>query len=257
MRNGAALALLLCFRAFGQDASLEGVTVDSSTGRPLAGVHVRVFTLSVNHNAKAFGATSDSAGHFSISRIPPGSYFCMGERTGYLTMGKGGGLPFPPVLLKSGERLADFKLELTPRATVAGRVLDEYGDPLQSVQVQMTPVSPEAPVAALMAGGNAQTDDRGEFRLAAGPGKYRVRATVFQQPGRPIEIRTDGTSPAEYAPTEHPSSKWRPERRFTASRSGWDGGALPREGSRGRYWGFPTPAAGRTCIWSPAMSNRS
>jgi hypothetical protein len=71
--------------------------------------------------------------------------------------------------------------------------------------VQLTPVSPDAPVAVSLPGGAPQTDDRGEFRLAAGPGKYRVRATPFPQLGRSMEIRTDGTSPAEYVLTDYPA----------------------------------------------------
>lgn len=206
MRKGALLALLFCAGAFGQDTLLEGVTVDSSTGRPLAGVHVRVFTIDRNNVAKTHGAISDSAGHFSIAKIPPGSYFCLGERTGYLSLRKGGGnIPFTPVIVKSGERVTGFKLEMTPRATIAGRVLDEYGDPVQNVHVQITPVSPDAPVAFSMTLGSSQTDDRGEYRLPAAPGKYRVRANVSQM-GRTAEVRTDGTSAAEYVPTWYPDS---------------------------------------------------
>jgi hypothetical protein len=194
MRISAILALL-CACAFGQDTLLEGVTVDASTGRPLAGVHVRVLMFNANNNAKAFGAMSDSAGHFSIARIPPGGYFCIGERTGYLTLRKGGSsnVPFPSVTLKSGERVTDYRLELTPRATVSGRVLDEYGDPMQNAQVQISPVSSDAPVAFSMSGGSGQTDDRGEYRLPAGPGNACGSASF--RDGR-ARRRTDASPPS-------------------------------------------------------------
>jgi hypothetical protein len=207
MRKGAMLALLICAPAFAQETLVEGVTVDSSTGRPIAGVHVRVFTFNASMNAKTYGAMSDSAGRFSIAKIPAGSYFYIGERAGYLTLRKAGGgsVPFPALILKPGERLTDFKLQLTPRATISGRVLDEYGDPVQNVQVQMTPVSPDAPVAFSMTGSMAHTDDRGEYRMPAGPGKYRLMATVTRM-GNQAEVRTDGTSRADYAPTWYPDA---------------------------------------------------
>lgn len=205
MRKGATLALLLCAFAFGQETLVEGITVESSTGRPIPGVHVSVFIINASMTAKAYGAMSDAAGRFSIARIPPGSYFYLGEKPGYLTLGKGGAVPFPGFTLKAGERLTGFKLEMTPRATIAGRVLDEYGDPVQNAQVQITPVVPDAPVAFTTTGGSIATDDRGEFRLPAAPGRYRVQANVFRS-GRTAEIRTDGTSSAEYVPTWYPDS---------------------------------------------------
>ncbi len=56
-------------------------------------------------------------------------------------------------------------------------------------------------------GSDGQTDERGEFRLLAGPGRYYLLATKYGPgPHGPPEIRTDGTSEPIYASTYYPSA---------------------------------------------------
>ena len=205
MRFGACLLLLCgCLRA--QDPTLRGITVDSSTGRPLAGVHVHVFTLGVTGLPTSYGTVSDREGRFSIANIPPGGYFYLGEKTGYVALRKGGGVvTLPAMTIKAGEPLSGFRVEMTPRATVGGRVLDEFGDPVQNVQVAITAVSPDAPMAVSPTNSMVITDDRGEYRIPVAPGKYHVKATIFNT-GRNQEVRTDGSSAIAYVPTFYPSS---------------------------------------------------
>ena len=92
---------------------------------------------------------------------------------------------------------------MTARALIAGRVMDEYGDPVAGVSVQTEPVPPDRPHVNLFGSSNAATDDRGEFRLITAPGKYYLKAN---QEGRRVEIRTDGTSGAPFTTTYYPSA---------------------------------------------------
>ncbi len=97
---------------------------------------------------------------------------------------------------------------MTPRAILSGRVVDEAGDPVQSVRVQALPVTTESVPVVLTQVPNPATDDRGEFRIIGPAGKYYLQATVNSQGGgneRP-EVRSDGTSEAVYATTFYPSS---------------------------------------------------
>ena len=82
-----------------------------------------------------YGAISDASGHFSIANMPPGTYAVIGERAGYVYISA------PTIALKDGQRLTDFKLEMTPQTIISGRVVDEYGDPVEGVPVEALPVA--------------------------------------------------------------------------------------------------------------------
>src|SRR4051812_41872736 len=147
MSKRAILLLAASACLWAQSAAIDGTAVDASTGQPLAGVHVRVFTIGSAGTPTAYGAMTDNAGHFSIAGLRPGTYLCMGEKAGYLSVRTPSGpSPAPTITVKAGENLAALKVEMTPRATIGGRVVDEFGDPVQNASVQVTPVSKDAPV---------------------------------------------------------------------------------------------------------------
>jgi hypothetical protein len=151
---------------------------------------------------------SDGAGRFSVTGIPPGTYMLFTERTGFgHMMTLTGAIPLPSIMLRPGERITDYRLEMTPRAVIAGRVLDEYGDPVPNVKVEAAPINPVNPRAASLNAVNpvASTNSRGEFRISGGPGKFYIKAT----PGgsnQAQEIRTDSSSDAAYGPIWFPSA---------------------------------------------------
>jgi hypothetical protein len=177
--------------------------VDLATGKPLAGVQVRVFSIPGGTESRAYGALSDREGRFSIGRMQAGTYACLGEKPGYIAMRKNSSA-VPNVIVKAGEHKTDLKVELTLRSTISGRVFDEYGDPIQNISVQVKPVSVDAPAALLLTGESTSTDDRGEYRLLVGPGRFRVQATFHGMTRS--EIRTDGTAPSAYSPTFYPGT---------------------------------------------------
>jgi hypothetical protein len=176
-----ALLLLCCAGLGAQTAGFGGIAVNSVTDQPLSEVHLKLFTLSVGGGiVDAYGAMSDRDGRFSATGIPPGTYVLFTERTGFVhMMAAAGAIPLPSITLKAGERITDYKLEMTPRAVIAGRVVDEYGDPVPNVSIEAAPVKPDGPRAASVNGGNqaVSTNNRGEFRISGGPGKFYIKAT--------------------------------------------------------------------------------
>lgn len=205
------LALLgFLFRATlaAQPASIAGVVVNHITGRPLAGVHLHFLTGDFGNGGldQVYGAISDPAGHFSVTSLKPGIYVVISERAGFV-QSPSARLPVSFVPLKPGQQLTDYKVEMTPRAVISGRVVDEYGDPVQNIAVILEPLSPSSQMESFSGRNNANTDDLGEFRLVTAPGRYHIRTNQFdleQESGS--EIRTDGTSAAPYAPTYYPSA---------------------------------------------------
>ena len=193
--------------AYAQQASIEGIAVNASSGQPLAGVHVRLMSGFFDGVKDVYGAISDKAGHFSISALVPGTYFLMPEFAGFVyAPPKPEESPFPALQIKAGQKLEGYKLQLTPDAIIAGRVVDEYGDPAANVLVEVLPASYNDRTINMFGSRNVNTSDRGEFRIATAPGKYHLKATLFGGSNEPAEIRTDGTSEALYGPTYYPNS---------------------------------------------------
>lgn len=149
-----------------------------------------------------YGAMSNSAGHFSITRIPPRDYSIMLERRGFVlaTGIKKGVVGNGVVNLKPGEQNRDLVLEMVPRSIISGRVLDEYGEPLMGATVEVLPLMFE-PVVRFSP--QVLTNDRGEFRIGVAPGKYRIKAGPSNS-GEPSEVRRDEAEGGQYSGTYYP-----------------------------------------------------
>jgi hypothetical protein len=190
-----------------QPAGIDGVVVNHATGQPLSGVHVSLMTGDFGSGGIAYGAISDKAGHFSVSGMNPGLYVVILERTGFVQAQSSSLMPFFSVALKPGQNITGHKLEMNPRAMILGRVVDEYGDPVAGVDVQVQPVSPDRESGSLFAPWGNSTDDRGEFRILTAPGKYYLQASPdrFGTAESP-EIRSDGSNSAPYLNTYYPGA---------------------------------------------------
>lgn len=128
--------------------------------------------------------------------------FC--ERTGYLYL-QDANATIRSITLKPGQAVKDHRIEMTPRAILAGRVVDENGDPVQGAVLETVAAPPSVQTVLLFAMGQSATDDRGEFRLVAALGKYYLKASPPGELGGGIERRNDGSRTAAYATTFYPS----------------------------------------------------
>ena len=184
-----------------QQAAIEGTAIDTVTHQPMAGVHITLRPMGTNgrpsEDAVAYGAISRKDGHFSVSGIAPAVYFLEAEHNGYaLLPGKSA-----TISLKPGEQQAELTIAMSPHAVIVGRVLDEYGDPVENIRVMATP-APESSTALVQ---GDPTDERGLFRLPVAPGKYYVSAD-FTNFHTTREIRNDGRDASAYASTYYPSA---------------------------------------------------
>lgn len=180
----------------GAMVTVGGTVLDSLTGKPLDAVHVMLtFYASEGQPSVVYAAMTNARGRFSIPDIPPGDYSVLPEKRGFIFVPdkNKNAMRFDGVRLqlKAREHPYDLVLQMVARAIIAGRVLDEHGDPLINASVTAMSVNRESGVSV-------QTNGRGEFRLSVPPGKYHVEATKWSD--------SDTTSESGYVHTYYPGA---------------------------------------------------
>jgi protocatechuate 3,4-dioxygenase beta subunit len=175
MRKVMFLLGLICCGVAAQDAAFEGTAVNSVTGKPVSGVHVRLYSTTAYGIERAWASMSDKRGHFSINPIPAGRYGMTVSQAGFDWVGPNGSNPNDNVWLQTGQKINDFKLIMAPEAVIRGRVLDDAGVPVEGVKMALQPASRDAFLVSYADADNF-TNERGEFRIAAAPGKFYVVA---------------------------------------------------------------------------------
>lgn len=135
--------------------SLGGIVVNSSTREPVrrAVVYARRIDASFNRTPSGAGvanpaqrglgasATTDAAGRFAFAGLEPGRYHISAERSGFNTSyygARGRGRAAIPLELERGNDIHDLILPIAPQAVIAGRVVDEEGEPVAGLQVQIS-----------------------------------------------------------------------------------------------------------------------
>ena len=99
---------------------------------------------------------ADSAGVFEFLDVTAGTYRLGGSKAGYFPV-SGREPTAPSVDLAEDEKRDDVEITLTRWGTLAGRILDEYGDPMQGVSIQLLHVRYEAGRRRLVSAGETTT----------------------------------------------------------------------------------------------------
>ena len=196
--------------------SLEGTVVNAVTGEPLKKAHLLLRPFG-QQNGVPYGTLTDAAGHFLIDGVDPNRYNFSASRNGFVTQiysPQGGPNRMVVLALSNGQTMKDIVFKLTPQGVIAGRILDEDGDPLSNVAVQCMVYGYQRGRRQLMNRNGSSTNDLGEFRLyGLSPGKYVLSATYQSREMFTMTAeRTVGTAQAiqaaeeGYATTYYPSS---------------------------------------------------
>jgi protocatechuate 3,4-dioxygenase beta subunit len=174
---------------------VSGRVTNALTGEPLRKVSVVLTPAGAQQQGmgplgalrSGLSTVTDANGVYRIENVPPGTYRVLGERAGFLKSNQGnwsGGGGDARLDISAGTDKAEVNLRLMPQGVVSGRIVDEDGDPLEGVLVNLYRPNTRGagmarggpgPVAAFLGGGMNQTNDRGEFRIAnVSPGRYYV-----------------------------------------------------------------------------------
>ena len=192
---------------------LAGQVLNAATGEPL-----RKANLTLRRTEGRFdpgGSTStDASGHFAMKGLEPGKYRLSVERNGFVRQEWGAlrpGRSGATLTLDKGQHLRNIAFRLIPHAVIAGRVVDEEGEPLAGVLVRTMRFAFVQGRRQLMPGGSgAATNDLGEFRIfGLPPGKYYLSAeyrSTYMMMGAVDRSANDSQPEESYAAVYYPGT---------------------------------------------------
>jgi hypothetical protein len=125
------------------------------------------------------GTTTDASGRWEIKQLPAGRYVVTAEKAPWVTLrfGQRYGLePSRPIELTDGQAVEKVDFRLPRGGVIAGRVIDDVGEPAAFIRVNALRLQYSDGRRQLVRSGvSVQTDDIGQYRLyGLPPGTYFV-----------------------------------------------------------------------------------
>jgi hypothetical protein len=186
-------------------ARLRGRVVGGESGQALRRAIVR---LQGQEFREGRVASTDEEGAWEIKDLPAGRYNLSASKGGYVQLNYGQRRPFErgrPLELADGQTLENVNFNLPRGSVIAGRIVDEFGEPIADAMVSALHYRTFSGRRRLVPVGRfGSTDDMGHFRLyGLAPGDYYISATLRPMGMMGIEA-TDVTT--SYAPTYYPGT---------------------------------------------------
>jgi hypothetical protein len=180
--------------------AVEGKVLDAVTGAAIRKATVTLMMRGTRTEPTPQGVVylSDGDGAFRGS-LPPGIYTLAAERNGF-TGTRNAALT---ITVKANETVKDVTIKMTAHGVIAGRVLDEDGEPMARVLVQCLKWMAVPPMGRrLTPRATAQTNDLGEYRLyGLDPGKCLIAAQLMAS--MPAQLRSSFTYVPVFYPNAH------------------------------------------------------
>ncbi|HTA46516.1 MAG TPA: carboxypeptidase-like regulatory domain-containing protein [Bryobacteraceae bacterium] len=150
------------------DCAIDGSVVNALTGEPIARAHVGL------QSGTAVSTSTDASGKWSLSNAACTPSLLVATRPGFLQQNKNAGS------LVSGSPVHEVKIELMPQAVLYGKVVDDQGDPVNSVQLHLLAARVLDGRFRFQQEASASTNDLGEYRVAGlRKGRYFLCASTM------------------------------------------------------------------------------
>lgn len=177
-------------RTFADDCcTLRGQVVSSADGAPVRGALVQLT------GEEPQSAMTASDGTFAFPNLKAADFGVQVRKPGYFTPQQLYPASAPAVSIHLDANTAHLTLELIPEGVVAGRILDESGEPVEGMQVWLQPTKSEkaAGVFPRRDRMGVQSNEAGEYRIAGiRPGSYLLIASTNQtSPSSEFLVQTD------------------------------------------------------------------
>jgi protocatechuate 3,4-dioxygenase beta subunit len=159
-------------------ARLSGRVTALDTGKPLRQVVVRAVAQEIPHSASI---GTDAEGGWEITDLPAATYTLTATKGGYVTVAYGQKRPFAPgvtIKLTDKERLERLDFTLPRASVIAGRIIDDFNEPVTGARVTAMRYKYVKGQRQLTSAGVTDTsNDLGQYRLyGLSPGEYYVSA---------------------------------------------------------------------------------
>lgn len=157
---------------------IRGRIVAADTGAPVRRAQVRI-----TGNAVAMKTSlSDGDGRYEFRDLPAGRFTLAAQKPGYMTVQYGQTRPFESgktIELAEAQVLDKADISMPRGSVIAGRIIDEFGEPIADVAVAAMRSTWSNGKRRLQAAGRAAgTNDLGQYRIfGLAPGDYYVSAT--------------------------------------------------------------------------------
>ena len=193
---------------------LRGRVLAAESGAPLRRAQVRLTGPDIGSKV----ALTDGQGRYEFTDLPDGRFVVMATKSGYVSVQYGQSRPFEsgkPIQLAANQFLDKADIVMPRGSVIAGRVVDEFGEPVADAIVSALRQQWSGGRRRLVnAGRVAQTNDIGQFRIyGLPPGDYYVSAAfrnmepMMDLMGPSGATASRGSAPASgYAPTYYPGS---------------------------------------------------
>lgn len=193
-------------------AVIRGVVVDGATGAPLRRAAVSLLIENPDReDSRVVATTADAGGQFEFTGVPAGRVQVTASQPGYFdyeNVWSGDLQDLEWQTVSAGQRLQGVRIALFRGGVIAGRVLDEFGEPAVGVEIEVLRRDPgdrEGGVRIASMSITPTTDDTGAFRVwGLAPGDYLVGARpnrFVADPPAEVEASRDG-----YAATYFPGT---------------------------------------------------
>jgi protocatechuate 3,4-dioxygenase beta subunit len=180
-------------RTHSETATIRGRVVAADSGEPLR--NARVALAGTGSIPPAF---TSSDGRFVFAGLTDGRYTLSARKAGYVATAFGQrqfDQPPVPIDVDATTRIQDVEIRMARSATIAGRITDEFGEPIELATVVASRLVRRDAFTIARTVATAVTDDLGEYRLGGLPsGTYVVAATSAKR-GSPVLIPTNPDQP--------------------------------------------------------------
>lgn len=193
-------------------AVVRGVVVDGTSGAPLRRAAVQLLIqFPDREGARVVATAADGNGQFEFTGVPAARVQVTASRAGYFDYNNvWNGEPQEPEWqdIAAGQRVQGVRIALYKGGVIAGKIVDEFGEPAAGVEVEVLRRDPGETGLGLRTTSSfvtPTTDDTGAFRVwGLAPGEYVVGA----RPNRFVAVPADETEPSRdgYAPTYFPGT---------------------------------------------------
>lgn len=158
---------------------MRGRIVAGDTGSPVRRAQVRISGPDIGTKT----AMTDAQGRFEFRDLPAGRFNVSVSKSGFVTMQFGQKRPFEPgtpIDLADAQVMEKADVALPRGSVLAGRVVDEFGEPVAEAEVTAMRMQFQNGKRRLVPSGrNGVSNDLGQFRIyGLPPGEYYVSAAL-------------------------------------------------------------------------------